>query len=105
LYVVSEALVKAVEIEKSVKYPCVSFHPEIQIPDGWWKRDFHPIDRGVLYFDGIKLVNPFNRYWFQSAMTRVAMAASEQPEHKAKHDWFLRLYEAVANGDPLVPEA
>ena len=103
LYVVSQALVKAVDVEKSIKYPCVAFHPEIVIPQEWWKTNVHPIYRGVLCFEGIKLVNPFNRYWFQSSMTRVAMAKRETPEHKEKHDWFLRLYEAVASGQLLVP--
>jgi len=104
LFVVSEAMVYAVEKEKTVKYPCVAFHKSVSIPKDWWDSNVHPLDRGIACFEGISMILPFNRYWCQSAMTRVAMMTPENENHKEKYDWFLRLYDRTISGDPLVPD-
>lgn len=103
LFVVSQPLVCAVETEKRIKYPCVGFHKGVNIPDHWWEAGLSNIDRGVLLYEEEPIVNPFNRYWAHSAMTRVAMMPAEFPEYREKYDWFLRLYDAVMGSEPLIP--
>lgn len=102
-YVVSQGLVQAVSVEKQIRYPCVALHESIDIPSNWWTPHLNPFQRGLLFFEGIRLVNPFNIAWGQSAMTRVAFMPRDNPKHNEKYDWFLRLYEAVISGYPLVP--
>src|SRR3989337_3264109 len=101
--VVSQALVQAVEVEKKIKHPCVALHNSIEVPQDWWNADIPPERRGLMYFEGIRLISPFNIGWGQSAMTRVAQLSVQYPEYNDKYDWFLRLYEAWYSGDPLVP--
>jgi hypothetical protein len=102
-YVVSQGLVQAVRLEKNGRFPCVAVHESIDIPLEWWKPSTNPFTRGLLYFEGLRIVNPFNLVWGQSAMTRVWQLLQRFPEHRDKYDWFLRLYQAVITGDPLVP--
>lgn len=97
-FIVSAGISKAAAIEKTVKWPCVAIHPDIEIPDEFWVQETRPL----LYFEGIRLVSPFTLYWFLSACLRVQKLAEQYPEHAAKYEWFLRLYEA-AKVDPLVP--
>jgi hypothetical protein len=99
--VVSQALVHAVAIEKSIRHPCVAIHSSVQLPD--WALDprLHPLERGVIRFEGIQMICPFNPLWGHSAMTRVAMLYEQHPEHAEKYDWFLRLYDAFHSGDRL----
>jgi hypothetical protein len=98
-FIVSSSVSKAAAVEKTVKWPCVALHPDIVVPDEWWLNDGRPL----LYFDGLRIVSPFNQYWFQSAMTRVSQLLDRYPEHAPKYNWFLRLYQAVENGDLLIP--
>lgn len=99
--VVSQGLVHAVSVEKSVRHPCVAIHPSVQLPE--WALDprLHPLERGVIRFDGIPMICPFNPLWGHSAMTRVAMLYEQHPEHAEKYDWFLKLYESFHSGDRL----
>jgi hypothetical protein len=97
-FIVSAGISKAVGIEKTIKWPCVAIHPDIEIPDEFWIQETRPL----LYFDGIRMVSPFTLYWFQSASVRAQKLAKRYPDHAAKYDWFLRLYEA-AKVDPLIP--
>jgi hypothetical protein len=42
--------------------------------------------------------------WYRSAGNRVRqMAKKKHPQHMEKHDWFMRLFEAVL-AEPLIPE-
>jgi hypothetical protein len=104
-YIVSQGLVQAVEVEKRINYPCVALHDSIKVPQEWWNPEIHPVYRGLSYFEGIRLVTPFNIVWGQSAMTRVVQLTEQYPEYQDKYDWFLRLYEATFSGNPLVPES
>jgi hypothetical protein len=97
-FTVSAGLSKAASVEKTIKWPCVAIHPDVEIPDEFWVQETRPL----LYFDGIRMVNPFNRFWFLSASLHAKKLAKQYPEHAAKYEWFLRLYEA-AKVDPLVP--
>jgi hypothetical protein len=100
--VVSQALVRAVSVEKSIRHPCVALDDSVQIHDGYLDGSFSPIQRGVLRFDGIRMICPFNALWGHSAMTRVAMLYERYPQHSEKYDWFLWLYDAFHDGRPLV---
>ena len=102
-YVLSQALVQAVQVEKNIKFPCVALHDSIEISKEWWNPNIHPTIRGLSYFEGIRLITPFNIMWGQSAKMRVSILADTYPEYRDKYNWFLRLYEATFSGDPLVP--
>jgi hypothetical protein len=60
IYVVSEALTEAVSIEHNVRRPCVALSERIAIPSEWWTPHLRNIERGILYYDGLTLVNPLN---------------------------------------------
>jgi hypothetical protein len=74
LFVVSDALVRAVRLEASVKVPAIAFSDEVKLGiEAWVPRFSHGIfDAPVLHFDGLSLVNPFNPYWFATARMRLA---------------------------------
>jgi hypothetical protein len=96
---VSAGISKAAALEKKIKWPCVALHPDLEIPDYAWADD----RRYLLYFDGLRIVNPFNVAWYKSAGGRVRRMKKEHPAHAAKYDWFLRLFEAHAT-KRLIPE-
>jgi hypothetical protein len=103
LYIVSEALVKAATVEKQIKYPCVALHSDVSVSDGAWGAYERNLDRGLLYFGGVRLVNPCNIGWGQSAGTRVRQLLASAPEHREKFEWFLELHEAIFSPIPMVP--
>ena len=107
LFVVSEALVKAVAIEKSVKVPAVVVSSEVQLGvEAWVPRFEHgAFSAPLLYFDGRSGVNPFNDYWFASAVLQAKAKRDSHPQHAAKYEWFLSLAESVARDDLLVPDS
>jgi hypothetical protein len=98
-FVISAGISKAVALEKKIKWPCVALHPDLEIPDEAWADQY----RYLLYFDGLRIVNPFNIMWYRSAGNRVRQMAKEHPEHMEKYDWFMRLFEAAV-AEPLIPE-
>lgn len=103
-YVVSEALTKAVRIEKTIRHPCVAIDGDITIPPNWWTDPDRNLGRPVLHFDGITLVNPCNYAWGASAQMRVRSMATAFPQHRDKFAWFLRLHSAIFSELPLVPD-
>jgi hypothetical protein len=107
LFVVSDALVRAVAIEKSIKVPAVGISEEISLGiEAWVPRFLHGVCKApLLFFDGRAIVNPFNKYWFRSAVIRAMDLLEAHPKHKEKYEWFLSLAEAVARDDVLVPES
>lgn len=106
LFVVSDALVRAVRLESTVKHPCVALSSEIEIPLGAWVTRFEHglLNTSLLHHDGLNIVNPFNQFWFASALNRVSQMKSISPEHSAKYDWFLSLGEAVSEQQTLTPK-
>ena len=106
LFVVSDALVKAVALEKSVKIPAVVVSEEIPLAiEAWVPRFEHGVFKApLLHFRGRNIVNPFNSYWFASAAIRAKRLLEEHPKHREKYEWFLSLVEAVAKDDILIPE-
>lgn len=107
MFVVSDALVRAVRLESSVSFPAVAFSPEVDLTLAAWVPRFEHglLQAPVLHFRGLSFVNPFNPYWFQSARMRVSQLLDRFPEHSKKYSWFLDLTSAVDEGELLVPEA
>lgn len=107
LFVVSDALVRAVRLESTIRVPGVVLSPEVEVPLGEWYKRFRdgPFAAPLLHFDGFNVVNPFNPYWFLSAKNRVSSLLAKYPEHAAKYEWFLRLAEHVGNEETLIPTA
>ncbi|MGA8146800.1 MAG: hypothetical protein WB870_04395 [Gallionellaceae bacterium] len=107
LLVVSDALVRAVALEKSVKIPAVAISEEIILGiEAWVPRFQHGIlSAPLLFFDGRAIVNPFNRYWFASAVMRAKELLDKHANHREKYEWFLSLAKAVGQDDVLVPDS
>lgn len=107
LFVVSDALVRAVKLESSVGYPAVTFSPEVDLTLAAWTRRYEAglLPAPVLHFRGLSFVNPFNPCWLQSARMRVSQMLDAYPEHAKKYNWFLDLTTAVDNDESLIPEA
>lgn len=106
LFVVSDALTRAVRLESTINFPGVGLSPEIEIPLDAWAVRFRDgvFSAPLLHFEGLDVVNPFNTFWFASARMRVSQLKSLYPQHSAKYDWFLRLADAVEADELLVPE-
>jgi hypothetical protein len=105
LYVVSAALVNAVDIEKCIVHPCVALDPAITVPVDFWNADpeIPNAYRSLIFYEGRAIVNPCNPYWCLSAGDRVKQFLIDKPEFAAKYQWFLRLYDAIREKEPLVP--
>lgn len=103
LFIVSEPLIKAVRLEKSVRKPCIAIDATVDVPDDWWLYTSNPFQRPVLFYDGIRLINPFSVAWGYSAWHRVKLMRDKYPQHRDKYDWFIQLYEEVKSGSRLVP--
>lgn len=107
LFMVSDALVRSVRLEASIKIPAIVLGEEVDIPDDLWLvRYAHgQFAAPILHFDGKNIVNPFSMMWGKSAGMRASMLMEESaPEHRKKYEWFLSLHKAVFNNDPLIPE-
>lgn len=105
LFVVSDALVRAVKLESTIKIPGIGFSSEVDIPLSAWMPHFanQVFLSPVLHFEGQTVVNPFNMYWFESSKSRVRQMAARFPEHGKKYEWFLQLAAAVETGEIMVP--
>jgi len=104
LLVASDALVRAVKLEKSVGVPAIVIADDIEIPDAYWLARFQhgPYVTALLHFRDRNIVNPFNLMWGVSAATRASILVSENPQHKDKYLWFIALHDAVASGQELL---
>ena len=107
LLVASDALVRAVQMEKSVGVPAIVVADDIEIPDDHWISRFAkgPLLTPLLHFRDRNIVNPFNMVWYRSAATRAAQLMALSPQHKDKYLWFLSLHQAVGENRELVPPA
>jgi hypothetical protein len=108
LFVVSDALVRAVKLERSVGIPAVVIADDVEIPDSHWAARFSDPARGqyitpLLHFRDRNIVNPFNIMWHRSAGDRAQRLLDKHPKHKDKYLWFLALHKAVGDGDALIP--
>jgi len=110
LFVVSDALVRAVKLERTISVPAVVIADDVEIPEDYWRARFCDDARGqfitpLLHFRDRNIVNPFNIMWGYSAGTRARQLTEKYPEHKDKYLWFLALYEAVWNRELLIPQS
>jgi hypothetical protein len=105
LLIMSDALVRAVRLEKLVGVPAVVVADDIIVPDGMWAARFQsgPIATPLLHFRDRTIVNPFNLFWFRSAYGRAATLMEQYPRHRDKYLWFLELHETVQAEAELVP--
>jgi hypothetical protein len=104
-FVASDALVRAVKLEKAVGIPAVVIADDIEIEDRYWLARF---TEGVfvtplLHFRDRNIVNPFGIYWYRSAADHVRELLARHPEHRDKYLWYLSLHEAVGKGWELIP--
>lgn len=107
MLVASDALVRAVKLERSVSVPAVVVADDVEIPDELWKRRFAlgPFETPLLHFRDRNIVNPFNTLWGRSAALRATELMNESPTHRDKYLWFLALHQAAATDQVLIPPA
>lgn len=107
LFIVSEALVKAANIEKTIGLPIIAISDEIDIGINYWMHCIvHRVfDLPIIHYDNRNIINPFNNYWFKSAEIRLANLKSNHPEHKAKYDYMLTMIEDIKAEKEFVPKA
>lgn len=70
-----------------------------------WGTGAGPLDRPVLFFDGLRIVHAFGPTWNESAAGRMARLAARYPEHRGKYEWLVRLYKAVSAAEALTSGA
>lgn len=104
LCVISEALTRAVQLEKHIHVPCIGIDSSVVIPKEWWIPYPNPFGRPVLHYSGMNIISPFLLIWGKSARLRVSLLKEKHPEHSEKYDWFLGLYDACYNNQLLVPD-
>jgi hypothetical protein len=107
LFVVSDALVQAAEIEKSIKVPAVAVSSSIPLGiEAWMPRFEHGVFKApLLFFQDLAIVNPFCTYWFRSAVIHAERLLALHPDHREKYEWFLSLAAAVERDDVPVPDS
>lgn len=103
LFVVSEPLVRAVAVEKTVRHPCVALDSGIIPSPRLWLPYERNIERPLLFYGERWIVNPMGLFWGASAATRVALLSEEFPDHSDKFSWFLELHSRVFDPAPLIP--
>jgi hypothetical protein len=105
MLVASDALARAVKLERSIGIPAVVIADDIEIPDQVWLNRFVNgiFQTPILHFRDRNIVNPFNIFWYRSAASRATNLMTASPAHKDKYLWFLALHEAVGKGLELVP--
>lgn len=107
LLVISDALIRAVALEKAVSFPAVVLADDIEIPDEYWFPQFASengvVTTPLLHFRDRNIVNPFNAFWLLTAGTRARSLMAESPKHRDKYLWFLALHQAVTDRRTLVP--
>jgi hypothetical protein len=105
LLVASDAVVRAVRLERSVGVPAVLIADDVEISDELWLTRFRRglFETPLLHFRDRNIVNPFNTFWFTSAAVRASQLMADNPSHRDKYLWFLALHKAVSNGQELIP--
>lgn len=89
VYMISEALVNAVRLEKEIKMPCIVLQSSIKIPD----TVIADPRRLVVNYESKYILNPF---WESKDLrdSLIAMAAAAKRD-KNKYDWLIRFYDAT----------
>ena len=106
MYVVSDALVKAVAIEKTTKVPAIAISNDIRLGlDMWIPQLYDVLNAPLFFYDGLVIVNPFNYLWFASSKIIASHLLDAHPSHKEEYQWFLSLFYAVDKSVLLIPES
>lgn len=105
LFIVSEGLVKAVNIEKTIKHPIIAISSDISIGIDYWTNGFfHSVfDLPIIHYNEYNIVNPFNNYWFKSAELRLLKLKSLNPEHLDKYNYLLKLVDDIKTSKTFIP--
>ena len=105
MLVASDALARAVKLERSIGVPAVVIADDVEIPDALWFQRFQSgiFFTPILHFRDRNIVNPFNIMWFRSAGDRATRLMAQSPAHKDKYLWFLALHVAIESGHDLIP--
>lgn len=101
-YIVSQALVRAVQQEKAIKHPCVALCDLVPPPEAFVPYDSN-IERPLLWYEGSWIVNPLSLFWGTSAIGHAEDLLSRYPAHRTKYEWFIELGKAVLRPTPLIP--
>lgn len=104
-YIVSQALVNAVVVEKTVRWPCIAIDEHIEIPSKHWAPRTEALRRSIVHYQGLNLVCPLNLFWGSTAVDRVQHMKETHPEHTDKFDWFIGFVEQILMGAELVPDS
>jgi len=106
LFIISEALVKAVDIEKCVRHPVIALSEEISLELNYWLLGFEysVFDLPIIHYDNRNIINPFNNYWFTSAVINLGNIKERNPLHTLKYDYLLKLAEAISSGKCFIPQ-
>jgi hypothetical protein len=105
LLVMSDALVRAVRLERLVGVPAVVLADDIEVSGDLWAARFRlgAVAAPLLHFRDRTIVNPFNLFWFRSARGRATLLMEEHPKYRDKYLWFLALHAAIEADAELVP--
>lgn len=101
----SEALVKAVSIEKSHKNPVIIIDPQIELTfENCWINSFRNFfEVPILYYEGSIIVNPFGLYFYSTGIYLLNDLKVKNPRFADKYDYLLGIAAAKENNYSFVP--
>jgi hypothetical protein len=107
LFIVSEALVKAVNIEKTIKHPIIVISDEIDLGLEYWQLGFEysVFDLPIINYNNQNIVNPFNNYWFKSAEIKLNELKNIYVSHSHKYEYLLEIIEAIKTNQEFIPQS
>jgi hypothetical protein len=89
VYMISEALVNAVSLEKKIKMPCIVIHSSITVPDSI----LNDSRRLVIFHEDKNILNPF---WnSEDLRASIITMAEEANRDMDKYEWLIRFYDAA----------
>ena len=105
LFIVSEALVKAVNLEKIINHPIVVISDEINLGMEYWILGFYHtvFDLPIINYDNHNIVNPFNNYWFKSAEITINNLKDKYIDHTHKYEYLLGIIKAIKANKEFIP--
>lgn len=106
LFVVSEALVKAVLIENTIKHPiiCISSEITIEMNYWFWCIPRSKFDYPIIHYKGNNIVNPFHNYYFKSAEIDLNIMKNDKPEYSDKYDYIINMMDEIRANQTFIPE-
>lgn len=101
----SEALVKAVRIEKEHKKPVIIIHPQVELTfENCWFNSFRNFfEVPILYYEGDIIVNPFGLYFYNTGIHFLENLKAQNPGFADKYDYLLGISIAKENNYSFVP--